>query len=333
MNDLSLFDSGTFEMMGRIADALADSALLPEHLRGCKIEGKLELYPRETRVANCMLVVNAARLWGVDPFQLAGCSYIVGGKLDFDGKFYAALANQHGGLVEKLRPEYYGEGDDRHIVITGRLEGEDESRSIMLHLTEARTKDKNGKTNFQWTGDVDQMLNYAGSRKWVRRHCPQVLLGMVDMSDEPKGQAPETIDVTMNPTQQRLTEQVPTKDFSVAMAELEVAKHQGEISKVITYTKINQRMRRHERDQVLAKGRELWKTLPKSPNDEPEDEPEPDVAGIVDDYDRALRSAPSRDDLMSILDDIESDERLTIDERKKLGQVGNEVSKTHAQPA
>jgi hypothetical protein len=50
--------------------------------------------------------------------------------------------------------------------------------------------------NEQWTKQPDQMLAYSGSRIWGRRHCPEVLLGMLfadeleDMIDvtPPKGE-------------------------------------------------------------------------------------------------------------------------------------------------
>lgn len=187
MTRSGIFSPPLFMQMERIARLLAASSIMPEALRGYwdpppdyknKNPGRFVKFEPETLHANAMLVTNAAYLWGMDPFQLSPHCYIVHGRLDFDGQVYAAVANYHAGLEESLSVEHTGKGDDRTAKITGRLAGGLE-RIVVVRLGDAKTTDRGGRVNQQWTRDVDQMLFYHGARRWVRRHAPEVLLGMV----------------------------------------------------------------------------------------------------------------------------------------------------------
>ena len=283
-NGLGLFNTGTFTQMRAIAEVLADSSLLPEHLRGFwKVKankandwkGEWEDYPRDTRIANAMLVVNAARLWGCDPFQLATHSYVVSGKMDFDGQVYAAMVNHHGGLAETLEPHYEGDGIDRYVRISGRLDCWAEPREIELALVNAQTKNHKGEVNSQWRKDVDQMLFYAGARKWVRRYCPQVMLGLVTIKDTET--EPDELNVIDHkpgtPASQALLEEVaPTKVYSQTMAKLEACKLKHQVESVILAAKSSRQMPEHEREQIVSAGRLMWPKLPDEDDDEPTDE-------------------------------------------------------------
>lgn len=159
-----LMDSARFEHLQRIALLMATASLIPNHLRGES--------PQET-LGNCFLVVNQALRWGLDPFAVAAETYSVQGKLGFQGKLIAALVNARANIVGKLRYEFKGKGDERTVTVIGRFEDEDQERTVDLSVGQAKTSNK------MWQTDADQKLIYSAATKWARRHCPEVLLGVL----------------------------------------------------------------------------------------------------------------------------------------------------------
>lgn len=163
-----LLDTARFEHLQRIAKLLANASLTPAHLIGKSADSTL---------GNCFQVVNNAIRWGVDPFALAAETYVVGNKLGYQGKLVAALVNSRAGLKQNLRYEYSGSGEQRKVTVIGHIDGEESDRRIELSVAQARTK------NEMWTKDPDQKLAYSGATKWARRHCPEVLLGILTDDD------------------------------------------------------------------------------------------------------------------------------------------------------
>lgn len=163
-----MMDTARFEHMQRFAQMLGRSTLTPRHLKG---------ETQEETLGNCFRVINQALRWEVDPFALADESYVVAGKLGYQGKLVAAIVMKHARLEGRLRQEYTGSGQDRTIKIIGRFRGEDVDREISLSVRQAATK------NEMWTKDPDQKLWYSGVTKWARRHCPEVLLGVLTDDD------------------------------------------------------------------------------------------------------------------------------------------------------
>ena len=60
---------------------------------------------------------------------------------------------------------------------------------MTLSVGEAKTD------NAMWTKDPDQKLCYSGAIRWARRHCPQVLLGII-AEDEPQSLGATPLDTT-----------------------------------------------------------------------------------------------------------------------------------------
>jgi hypothetical protein len=187
MNDLTLSDL-------RSAELLASSSLLPDHLKGRwarrpgRVDGRydageFELFPQDVRTANVLLVLNAARQFDVNPLSLINSSYIANGKLEFDGKIYAALANRM--LSKRLNVRYEGAGDQRKAIVFGRIRGELQDRSVTVALRDARSLDRAGNTTRQWTKHPEQMLFYFLARTWVRRHLNDAIFGISAADDRP----------------------------------------------------------------------------------------------------------------------------------------------------
>ena len=172
----NLLDTGRFEHMYRIASVMGMATVLPDHLR---LDPKTKAPLSDERVkANCTLVVNQALRWGFDPFALAGESYVVGGKLAFQGKLIAAVVNARAGIEGRLSARYNdGKGNDLKVTISGKFPDEPEAREIEVTVGEARTP------NEMWNKDPRQKLWYTGAIKWARRHCPEVLMGVLTDDD------------------------------------------------------------------------------------------------------------------------------------------------------
>jgi hypothetical protein len=145
-----------------LARAFADSKMVPDHFK--------------KSIGDCYIAVSLAGRYGMDPWTLMQEMYIIQGKPMMSGKLSAAILNNS--LAEPLRPEYSGDGDDRTIVLTGRLEGEEKALSVTLKVRDAKT------ANEQWKKNPDQMLMYSAARMWGRRYAPDILLGIVFDDEE-----------------------------------------------------------------------------------------------------------------------------------------------------
>lgn len=174
-----LLDTARFEHMQRIATVMANCALIPDHLRGKVTKGQpLQEYPRDQVIGNCFLIVNQALRWGFDPFAVAAETYVVAGKLGFQGKLIAAVVNARANLKCRLRYEYNnGRGDDLEITVIGQFEDEDEPRTIKMTVKEGRTG------NEMWSKSPEQKLVYSAATKFARRHCPEVIMGVFTDDD------------------------------------------------------------------------------------------------------------------------------------------------------
>lgn len=172
-----LMDTARFEHTYRIANAMAQAALIPDHLVGVKRGGQFQPYSQTQIVGNCFLVVNQSLRWGIDPFSAMAETYAVGGKLGFQGKLVAALINARAGLKKRLNYAFKGTGDDLTVTVSGTFEGEDEPRTVTLSVAQGKTD------NQMWKKDPEQKLIYSGATKWARRHCPEIMLGVLTDDD------------------------------------------------------------------------------------------------------------------------------------------------------
>jgi hypothetical protein len=122
--------------------------------------------------ADCLMVIQQAVRWQMDPFAVAQECSVIQGKLMYSGKLVAAVVNARGNLEERLSFSYDGAGDARTITVSGRMPGEQTPRTVTVALKDART-------NAQvWKTQPDQQLMYHGTRVWARRHAPELVLGV-----------------------------------------------------------------------------------------------------------------------------------------------------------
>ncbi len=173
----NLMDTARFEHLQRLATLMSASSLLPQHLCQVKIKGQWEDLPPNVISANCFRIVNQALRWNMDPFAIVDETYVVGGKLGYQGKLVAAVVNSRGGLRGRLSYDFHGVGNERTVVVRGTFDGEETPREATLRLGDART------ANEMWSKDPDQKLIYSGVVKWARRFCPEVVLGVLTEDD------------------------------------------------------------------------------------------------------------------------------------------------------
>ena len=224
---IPVMDTGMFEHMQRIARLMAESPLLPQHLRGTKKGGSFIEHPPSKVVANSFLVVNQAMRWQMDPFALAGESYEIGGKLAYQGKVIQALVNKRAGLVNRLSYKFTGEGPQRTVTVSGTFEGETEVRTVSLSVAQAKT------SNEMWVKDPDQKLVYSATIKWARRFASDVVLGVLTDDDLERMAEKQRPQVTVTYTEgasksDRLAMTMETQATPVAVQEPEVIEAESE---------------------------------------------------------------------------------------------------------
>lgn len=171
--------TSVFEQLQRVAKLMSNSALVPAHLRG------------DDKTPDCFLVAAQAFRWRMDPFAVAQHTYVLSGKLGYEGKLIAAVINASPRLDQRLNYEYSGSGTARRVVVSGRLKGEKTVRTVDGSIAQWAT-DRNPK----WKDLPDQMLAYRGAREWARRHMPEAVLGVFAEEEIDQMARPTTVTIS-----------------------------------------------------------------------------------------------------------------------------------------
>lgn len=204
-----MLDTARFEHMNRVASAMSASVFLPLHLQGYVKGGQIadgDWFDKDTRIANCFRVLNQAMRWNVDPFAVCDETYVIGGKLAYQGKLIAAIVNTRAGLKGRLTYKFDGERDSRRVKVAGTFkEAPDEPCEIELTVGQAKTN------NQMWTKDPDQKLVYSGVVKWARRFCPEIIMGVMTDDD-----ADRVAELSVSP---QTREMLPTESLSSVIAQ------------------------------------------------------------------------------------------------------------------
>jgi hypothetical protein len=146
-----------------------------------------EAVPAHMRNNNgmCLAILEMAKEWGFRAYGVANLCYITNDRMGFEAQLWVAVANQHGNLMQRLRPTYQGVGDERVCIVRGHFKGEVdpcEYRSPTIAKLIARLpnrRDGQGKGGSPlWFSDPDQQQWYYSARAFVRRYCPHIMLGI-----------------------------------------------------------------------------------------------------------------------------------------------------------
>jgi len=180
-----------FASAGLVPSNMAEAMRLAEMMATAKlVPVALQKSP-----ADCLMVIQQAIRWDMDPFAVAQECSVIQGKLMHSGKLVAAVVNARGNLTDRLSFSYEGEGENRTITVTGRLQGELSPRTVNVRLSEAKTNNK------VWQTQPDQQLMYHGTRLWARRHTPELMLGVYSPEEfdaKPPPHNPQTGEITQS---------------------------------------------------------------------------------------------------------------------------------------
>lgn len=313
----------------QVAEVLSHNELLPDHLRGKKNKaGKWEDFDEVQRRSICFSVVNAADLWGANAFMLAEQSYSVHGKMDYSGVFYIALANARGNLAEHLSHTFVGaRGPDCKIIVSGRIRGEREPRTC--ELSQAMGEATGNSPS--WKTDPELMMIYSGSRRWVRRHCPQVLLGLIP-TDEPD----DVPEASSEPTRTITHSDDDLVQYSWKIQRATTTDELKDIAELILR---DDSLSKDERDLFLQQGRTAYSALSKAktlkrkngknhlaeataPIDEQQAEQLPSNAYCR--WERTIKTEFVNDKLIEYLEEIVNDSDVSDKESGRLHDMINE---------
>ena len=139
----------------------------------------------------CLAVAIQAWEWGMNPFAVAAKSYSVNDQISYESALFNAVATRRAPIEGRLRISYDGEGPTRTCTITATLR--DSEGGGEVEYTSPLFKDINPKNSPLWKNDPDQQLCYFSVRAFVRRHFPDVMMGVytVDEMEDAEEIAPQ----------------------------------------------------------------------------------------------------------------------------------------------
>lgn len=130
---------------------------------------------------DCLAIRELALNTGLSAYGLAQHCYIVKGMLSYDAQVIHAIIEKHAPIEQRLRYTYDGSIGDgtRTCTVTGTFRGELDPVSYTTPQIGKITP----KNSPLWTSDPDQQLGYFAVRRWGRKYCPDVLLGVFDRDE------------------------------------------------------------------------------------------------------------------------------------------------------
>jgi len=124
----------------------------------------------------CLAVAIQAYEWGMNPFAVANKSYVVNDRLAYESALYNAVATRRAPIEGRLSIAYSGEGQTRQCKITAKLNETEGGGDV--EYTSPMFSQINPKNSPLWKNDPDQQLFYFSVRAFVRRHFPDVMMGV-----------------------------------------------------------------------------------------------------------------------------------------------------------
>lgn len=159
---------------GRSSLAITTMAEAMEFAKLMSLSGQAVRAPFRGNPGMCLAVCIQAHEWGMNPYAVASKAYIVSDQLAFESQLIHAVIEARAPLKTRLNCTYDGEGQTRRCTVFATFHGDAEPRIYQTPMF----KDIRVKNSPLWQSDLDQQLFYYGSRSWVRKWCPDVLLGV-----------------------------------------------------------------------------------------------------------------------------------------------------------
>ena len=165
------FDSDALGAMGAAAKAMASAKVtIPKHLQGSP--------------GDCLAIIFQAQQWGMNPFAVAQKTHIVNGTLGYEAQLVNAVVSSSSLLASRIAYQWEGEwkgcngktdkDDSRACTISATLRGESHPRTLRVSMAQVGDV----RNSPLWVSDPRQQLAYLATKRWVRLHAPDVLLGV-----------------------------------------------------------------------------------------------------------------------------------------------------------
>ncbi len=128
----------------------------------------------------CLMVLQQAMRWGMDPYAVANKAYYTNETLCFESQLVNAVINTSGVLIGRLKVLYSGDvqgGKGRESLVcrvVGRLKDDPENELILdqaLNTISIRNSPL-------WVTNPKLQLAYHATRSWARLYAPEVILGV-----------------------------------------------------------------------------------------------------------------------------------------------------------
>lgn len=184
-----LFNADAMNQLHQLASVMASSKItVPSHLQG--------------NTGDCMAICMQAAQWRMNPFAVAQKTHTTqGGQLGYEAQLVNAVVSSIAPIESRLEFEFIGEWDrilgkvaEREgknggkyyvpnwnradeqglgIKVWATLKGERQPRTAIVMLTQCWPR-----FSTQWATDPQQQITYVAVKKWARRYCPDVILGV-----------------------------------------------------------------------------------------------------------------------------------------------------------
>jgi hypothetical protein len=129
----------------------------------------------------CLAVAIQAWEWSMNPFAVANKSYVVNDRLAYESALYNAVVTRRAPIVGRLKIAYVGEGAGRRCTVSATLRPE--AGGGVVDYQSPKFGDINPKNSPLWKNDPDQQLFYFSVRAFVRRHFPDVMMGVYTVDE------------------------------------------------------------------------------------------------------------------------------------------------------
>lgn len=170
----------SFEHAQRVAKVFSSSALVPEHLK--------------KQPADALIAYGIARRLGEDPLVVMQNIYFVNGKPGWSVKYKIARANKAGVFKDQIRWRSEGEGEGLRVTAFATLEdGEIAEAETSMKMAKAEGWTKNAK----YSTMPGHMLRWRSASMLIDLYCPEVMLGLPTLHDEPVYELKTGADGTM----------------------------------------------------------------------------------------------------------------------------------------
>lgn len=155
-----------FELMQRVAKALAASTLVPQQFQG--------------NLPNCLIALEMAQRLGASPLMICQNLFVVYGRPGWSAKFLVASFNQCG-RFSAVRYEWEGERDKDswgcRAYATEKATGE-KIQGPLITIALAKKEKWYEKTGSKWQTIPELMLMYRSAAWMVNTHAPEISMGL-----------------------------------------------------------------------------------------------------------------------------------------------------------